>query len=192
MFRKNGEMCPFDTNAMNCDEHLCNRDWYSCGDGQCIEWYIRTAFQRHLKTRDECFNKRHLNYMCEASPHRRAWTTKDGLCWPDEGYDDPRYPPWNMSNISNLTANEKCQYLFRCSFSDGFERDCPCNLHNCTMMMINVCGSNDFHLVYPPKGLINPHTTFYYNYKQFSQNPHNERVDFAETFDAEDIILPAI
>ena len=178
-FRNNGEMCPFDTNAMNCDEHLCNRDWYSCGDGQCIEWYVRTAFQRHLKTNQECFNKRHLNYMCEASPHWRAWTTENGLCWPDKGYDDPRYPPWNMSNISNLTANEKCQYLFRCSFSDGLERDCPCNLHNCTMMMIDVCASDDFHVVYPPKGLINPHTTFYYNYKQFFQSPHYERVDFA-------------
>ncbi|CAF5056101.1 unnamed protein product, partial [Rotaria magnacalcarata] len=41
-------------------------------------------------------------------------TQEDGLCNPDRGYDDPRYPPWHLINSSNLTDDRKCEYLFRC------------------------------------------------------------------------------
>jgi hypothetical protein len=97
------------------------------------------AFQRFREARDDCFNKRNLNYMCEVSPYRLAWTLEDGLCWPDEGYDDPRYPPWDIIYQSNLTNHIKCEYLFRYALSKGFEYDCPCNHQNCTQMMIDVC-----------------------------------------------------
>ena len=83
------------------------------------------AFQRLAKEKNDCFNKRNLNYMCEVSPQQPAWTLESGLCWPDKDYDDPRYPPWNMINASKLSKDEKCHYLFRCVWSKGFELDCP-------------------------------------------------------------------
>jgi hypothetical protein len=61
------------------------------------------AFQRLVKAGKDCFNKRNLNYMCEVGSHQLAWTLESGLCWPDKGYDDPRYPPWNMINTSKLS-----------------------------------------------------------------------------------------
>ncbi|CAF0803116.1 unnamed protein product [Adineta steineri] len=163
------ESCSFTPNAMECDEHICPRHSYSCGDGQCVDWITRMAFQQIFPAKNDCFNKRNLNYMCEVSPHRRAWTLENGLCSPDEGYDDPRYPPSNMINGSTLAHVDKCQYLLRCALSDGFEHDCPCNLLNCTQMMSSVCPNNTF-LFYPPPGLINPNILFYYNYNRSGEN----------------------
>jgi hypothetical protein len=28
--------CSFEPNNMKCDEHLCDREVYACGDGQCV------------------------------------------------------------------------------------------------------------------------------------------------------------
>ncbi len=165
-FSNHGQLCPFEPNSMKCDEHLCNRWLYSCGDGQCVDWYIRMAFQRIAGADDDCFSKRNLNYMCEVSHHKRAWTLNDGLCWPDKDYDDPRYPPWNMIHASNLSREEKCRYLFRCAWSNGFERDCPCDHQNCTPMMMSVCSGYDQLVEYPPGGLINPNFHIFYNYSQ--------------------------
>ena len=129
------------------------------------------AFQRKLESGKDCFNKRNLNHMCEVSPHQSAWTLESGLCWPDEDYDDPRYPPWHMMNESRLTDGEKCQYLFRCVWSKGFERDCPCNHQNCTRMMMNVCNDVEDLIVYPSYGLINPNLFIIYNYTHPMENP---------------------
>ncbi|CAF0759117.1 unnamed protein product [Adineta steineri] len=146
VFREQGETCPFDADSFKCDEHLCPYTMYSCGDGQCVLWTSRMAFQRFAETSDNCLSGRNLNYMCEANPYRSAWTLESGLCSVDEGYDDPRYLPWNMIDSSRLTENEKCQYLFRCTLSDGFERDCPCNSHNCTALMMKhwTCQSHQY------------------------------------------------
>ena len=169
-YDESGEWCSFEPNSMECDEHICRRDMYSCGDGQCVSWPTRVAFQRFIRADKDCFNKRNLNYMCEASPHQRAWTLESGLCWPEEGYDDPRYPSWDMMNSSNLTDGEKCQYLFRCVLSQGYERDCPCDHHNCTEMMTHECPSKEF-VLYPSQGLISPNLFYYYRYNQSMENP---------------------
>jgi hypothetical protein len=170
---EDGETCPFKPNAMECDEHLCRWNMYSCGDGQCVSWVTRIAFQRFYLPANDCFNKRNLNYMCEASLHEHAWTLESGLCLPDQNYNDLRYPPWNITNLSQLIDNEKCQYLFRCALSDGLEFDCPCNQHNCTNIMINVCPDpkGNRRILYPPQGLINANIFFYYNYSQFVKTP---------------------
>jgi hypothetical protein len=155
--------CSFTPDAMECDEHICPRHSFSCGDGQCVDWITRMVFQRFVPAQNDCFNKRNLNFMCEVSEHRRAWTLPNGLCWPDKGYDDPQNPPWNMMNMSTLTDDEKCEYLLRCALSDGFERDCPCNSRNCTKLMTDVCPHNSV-VVYPSTALINPNVLFYYDY----------------------------
>ena len=160
--------CSFMPNAMECDEHICPRQSYSCGDGQCVHWITRMAFQRFVAAQEDCYTKRNLNYMCESSPHRRAWTLPNGLCSSDEGFDNITYSPWNMMNASTLTNNEKCQYLLRCALSDGFEHDCPCNRLNCTQIMASVC--QDGILIYPPSSLIHPNVLLYYNYDHSKNN----------------------
>ena len=167
-----GDTCPFEPNAMKCDEHLCYSWCYSCGDGECVPWATRMAFQRLQKAADDCFNKRNLNHMCEVSPHRPAWTLESGLCWPDKGYNDPRYPPWNMINALNLTNDEKCKYLFRCGLSKGFEHDCPCNHQDCTQMMMDVCPTPDRLILYPPAGLINSNVFIMCNFTHSLENPN--------------------
>ncbi|CAF1172971.1 unnamed protein product [Adineta ricciae] len=162
--------CPFAPKSIECDEHLCIRGMYSCGDGQCILWGARMAFQRFNIPFGECFTKRNLNYMCEVSPYRPAWTLESGLCWPDENYDDLRYPPWDMMNTSNLTEADKCQYLFRCLLSEGVERDCPCRLQRCVQMMMDLCSKPSRVIFYPPPGLINSNVFVAYDYTKFLSN----------------------
>jgi hypothetical protein len=170
-----GNNCPFTPNTIECDEHLCPQLWYSCGDGECVGWTTRMAFQRFVKAADDCFTKRNLNYKCEVSPHRRAWTLENGLCWSEEDYDDPRYPPWNITNLSNLTNEEKCEYLFRCLLSDNFEHDCPCYHQNCTQIMMKICPRSNYpFIVYPPPGLINTNVCIYYNYDEYKRNKNFE------------------
>ena len=172
LYHESGKSCPFSSNTMQCDEHICPHRSYSCGDGQCIPWQTRMAFQRLVKPESDCFNKRNLNYMCEVSPHQPAWTLESGLCWPDKDYDDPRYPPWNMIYASKLTDEEKCEYLIRCALSKGFEHDCPCNHRNCTEMMMNVCSRPNHLILYPPEGLINQNVLIMYNYTHSMENPN--------------------
>ncbi|CAF4506068.1 unnamed protein product [Rotaria socialis] len=91
-YSEHEQTCPFYPKAMECDEHLCVSYMYSCGDGECVYWETRVAFQRVVEAREDCFNKRNLNYMCAVSPRRSAWTLESGLCCPDKDYDDLRYP----------------------------------------------------------------------------------------------------
>ena len=161
--------CPFNPNEMVCDEHICHREDYSCGDGQCVNWKTRMAFHRIRPIDDNCFNKRNLNYMCEVSSYRRAWTLESGLCWPDKDYDDDRYPPWDQRNSANLTDDQLCDYLLRCILSDNVEFDCPCKDRNCTLEMMIVC-PGDGLILYPPKGLINPNLFVYYNYAELQRH----------------------
>jgi hypothetical protein len=83
--QRSSESCSFTPDAMECDEHICPRHSFSCGDGQCVDWITRMVFQRFVPAQNDCFNKRNLNFMCEVSEHRRAWTLPNGLCWPDKG-----------------------------------------------------------------------------------------------------------
>ena len=166
-----GKSCPYQSNSIMCDEHLCNRADYSCGDGQCIHWQNRMAFRWLDKTPEHCFNKRNINYMCEVSRNPISWTLANGLCWPDIGYDDVRYPPWHMIDRFNMTNEQKCDYLFRCTLSNGFERDCPCNQQNCSqVMMDNLCSIPSFTVRYPLPNLISSNYFIWYNYSQFMRS----------------------
>ncbi|CAF0860654.1 unnamed protein product [Adineta steineri] len=139
----NGDSCLFEPNPMNCDDHICLKDYFSCGNGQCIYWLLRIAIGlTYSDISPDCYNKRHLNYMCEVSIPTRAWTLESGLCWIDRPYNDSRYPPWNIINSSRLSNDE--------------------------IFVMNVCSSNDSLVRFPPTGLINPNLSFYYDYRQLS------------------------
>ncbi|CAF0897048.1 unnamed protein product [Adineta steineri] len=172
LFSDNEEICVFKLDEMACAERLCQRDYYSCGDGQCVPWETRMAFQRLHQARDDCFNKRNLNFMCEVSPHRRSWTLESGLCSADESFDDYRYPRWSNTQSSKLSKNQICDYLFRCILSNNFEHDCPCNRTNCITQMRKVCPMNRF-ILYPPKDLINSNIFVYYEYTKSRDNSHS-------------------
>ncbi|UJR18257.1 hypothetical protein I4U23_005160 [Adineta vaga] len=61
---------------IDCEEHLCTKDQFSCGDGQCISWFAR--FQVSIK----CMNWNDMFYMCEQKVLRK--TLNDGYCqWKD-------------------------------------------------------------------------------------------------------------
>ncbi|CAF4301199.1 unnamed protein product [Rotaria socialis] len=169
-YSEHEQTCPFYPKAMECDEHLCVSYMYSCGDGECVYWETRVAFQRVVEAREDCFNKRNLNYMCAVSPHRSTWTLESGLCCPDKDYDDSRYPAWNQIIASNISQYDKCQYLFRFVLSKNFEHNCPCNERNCTDMMIHECQDSERLIVYPPQGLINSNVIVKYNYSSFTGN----------------------
>ncbi|CAF5112938.1 unnamed protein product, partial [Rotaria socialis] len=49
------DSCYFKSAAMECDEHLCPTKLYSCGDGHCIHWVTRMAFQRSQPSLADCF-----------------------------------------------------------------------------------------------------------------------------------------
>lgn len=142
---KNQTECSFEPNAMECDGHICSRFTYSCGDGTCVLWTTRMAFQRFIKAGKDCYTKRNLNYMCEVSLDQPAWTLANGLCWPDA---------------------EICEYLAKCDFSDGFEKDCSCVSQNCSQLMMDFCRSltpTEF-IRYPSDGLINPNLVFFHSF----------------------------
>ncbi|UJR07518.1 hypothetical protein I4U23_011807 [Adineta vaga] len=155
--------CSFSSNAMECDEHICPRQSFSCGDGQCIDWITRMSFPAIILPENNCFNKRNLNHMCEINPHQPTWTLSNGLCIPDKDYDDFLFPSWNRINSSDLNNDEICTYLLRCALSDGLERDCPCNRSRCVYFMANICSNNSV-FIYPKSPLINPNVLFYFKY----------------------------
>lgn len=163
LFFNYGEFCSLTANTFECDEHLCYQGWYSCGDGQCIIFVSHIVFQRVVPAYQNCFNKRNLNYMCEANAHEPSWTLDDGLCWTGETYDDPRYSPWNSIDSANMTEERKCEYLVRCLLSNGLEFDCPCNRENCSLVVKDECKKKGGFVQYPPEGLISGNMRFFYD-----------------------------
>jgi len=57
--------------TMDCDERLCRKDQFSCGDGQCIHW---SNVIHHQKS---CANARDSAYHCEAAG---LITMSSGVC----------------------------------------------------------------------------------------------------------------
>lgn len=153
------DMCAYNFSSSNeCDEHLCSRHFWSCGDGECIPWQSRLAFQTLLPEKKHCYNLRNLNYMCEVSLTYRLWTLSTGKCTNAIAYDDP-FQNWSKSNLSD---DDKCIYLIRCALSKGLERDCPCNHNNCSRVMEDVC-KNDKNQ-FPRGNLIRPYISTHYQW----------------------------
>ncbi|UJR11567.1 hypothetical protein I4U23_015747 [Adineta vaga] len=120
--------CPYTSGSFQCEESLCLRQQWSCGDGQCIWGFYRLSYKRDAK--QYCINLREFNYICEIHPNIDLWSRSNGLCWNLNGYVDIR----NMNN-EHLSNASKCIYLIRCALSNGFEYHCPCNENNCSSIM---------------------------------------------------------
>lgn len=167
-----GNWCFYEVTTIDCDEHLCHNQMWSCGDGQCITWQDRLIFQDLIELSDRCHNLRNTNYMCELIPWRRSWTLPNGLCWFSEpSFDDPEL---SLNNIV-LSNDEKCLYLIRCALSDGYELDCPCNRRNCSTITSVVCNRTVLYR-YPRDALVHPHVLTYFNWTHGLRNKKPELV----------------
>jgi hypothetical protein len=62
--------CPIKS-TWECDERLCRKDEFSCGDGQCIHW------SNLIHHQDRCENTRDLAYNCEIAAFG---TMSSGVC----------------------------------------------------------------------------------------------------------------
>ena len=166
MIEPGAEWCFWEKTTIDCDEHLCYRQGWSCGDGQCINWHERLIFQNFLRQSRGCWNMRNANYMCELTSLEHGWTLPTGLCWflPDR-YNDTRL---SMSNVA-LSKKEKCIYLIRCALSNGSESHCPCNSLNCSYIMPKVC-QIDTSYRYPEGPLIRPYLKTVYNWTSDFKN----------------------
>jgi hypothetical protein len=66
--------CPTKS-KFDCDELLCKKSEFSCGDGQCVHWTNVITHQQ------SCQNRRDAFYRCEALPDELSLRTLDsGLC----------------------------------------------------------------------------------------------------------------
>ncbi|CAF1118587.1 unnamed protein product [Adineta steineri] len=148
--------CPFISNTIECDDHMCLSNEWSCGDGQCIVSSFHFPFQPIVDGAG-CYNFRESNYMCETNVYVPMWTDDySGSCWDNEFYLKDRY--------STLSRYEKCIYLIRCALTNGFRQDCPCGRNDqkpCREVMTSMCGNSLYP--YPPPGSIDVLIQTYYN-----------------------------
>ena len=66
-----GKDCFFRVNSFGCDERLCIKPLWSCGDGQCITPWNRFGYQQTLSVNEYCQSHREINHMCEANTRWR-------------------------------------------------------------------------------------------------------------------------
>ena len=65
------ERCPLKS-TLECDERLCSKNEFSCGDGQCVHW------SNLIHHRETCRNYRDVVYRCESVP--RMGRGINGIC----------------------------------------------------------------------------------------------------------------
>ncbi|CAF4221559.1 unnamed protein product, partial [Rotaria magnacalcarata] len=90
--------CP-SKSAWECDEHFCDKNEFSCGDGQCIHW------SNLLNHQESCKNYRDIAYRCELIP--RMVTMANGICF----YGDD-YACWVFRGGINDERIKEVQLLF--------------------------------------------------------------------------------
>ena len=150
--------CSLKVNNMECDEHICRSNEWSCGDGQCIRINFRVPTDKdHYNYR--CSNFRESQYMCEFNENQPMWTEylHYGACW----YVNTFY---SEINYSDLKRHEKCIYLIQCALSRGLGRSCPCGRvyqQKCENIISRLC--ENMQIPYPPPQSISAFATTYYN-----------------------------
>ena len=149
---------------MDCDEHLCLTNQWSCGDGQCILLLYRFPFSP-VGIGSGCHNLQESRHMCENYGDAPMWTEYPiksddqarlfGSCWVALFYGEKNY--------NSLTLDENCVYLIRCALTNGLGQSCPCGKtgqSTCKELMKNLCGNATYS--YPPPKSIDVRVTTYY------------------------------
>ena len=152
---KSSEKCSLETTREECDDHLCPPNQWSCGDGQCID--DRLDFQDTAS--GTCQSGRDQYFICETHAEKKQWTMSNGRCV-DVDESDGRY---EESSVMNRSADEQCEYLLRCSLSEGGEKDCPCSDGpGCVEKLSKVCQS--LRIRYPRQAIVAPFLFILFNY----------------------------
>ncbi len=148
----NDKKCTVQQATHECDDRMCFRFHWSCGDGQCIE---DRFISQTLGFFGECNSLRDQYHMCELHKTSSQWTLPNGKCYQADNYEE--------SVVKNRTASEKCTYFVKCVLSKGGEKNCPCkdDLSCCIDELKNSCTL--WSIQYPNGAMIAPYAFSFYN-----------------------------
>ena len=148
---KDDRDCPEEGVSIECDDHLCPSNRWSCGDGECI------ADRLHFQKSDvpaTCGSQRDQYFFCETHLRELQWTMPNGRC--HKGVD------YEATTVVDRSEEEECEYIFKCALSFGVEIDCPCNSGSgCAEKLVQLCQSP--LIQYPRGAIVTPYTFFFYN-----------------------------
>jgi hypothetical protein len=162
--------CTFAEASFECDDRMCLRFEWSCGDGQCI--LFRLGFQFDLLL-IECNNLRDQYHMCETHFLKSQWTLPNGKCYQASDYQE--IIEYNRTDL------QKCLYFVKCALSQGGEINCPCN-RNLTCLnnrSNNPCRS--FLIQYPNGAIIGPYAFSVYGSRRDWSDRTPDRIDLDGT-----------
>ena len=148
---KDNHKCYFERVSTECDDRLCPPNQWSCGDGQCI--LDRLTFQNKIPS-TTCYSRRDQYFMCETYGSSLFWTMPNGRCCGDAECE--------ASQVEYLDDEQPCEYLLKCSLSQGFQVDCPCNRDSgCVEDLEKRCPLT--FIRYPRGAIVAPFMFFIYN-----------------------------
>ena len=156
----NDTACTFEQATHTCDDRICLRHQWSCGDGQCIS--DRLHFQRESSsTRKSCNSRRDQFHWCEtdASNSSRQSTLSNGKCG---------FLGMEQSVLgSNYNDSEQCMSLIRHLLTQELSDNISCSkgshslYHN---ISTNSCSCNIAQ--YPQRQILAPYASTWYNVKK--------------------------
>ena len=149
--------CAWERASVGCDDRICLRNRWSCGDGQCI-WY--PLFFQTDKYIQACLSRRDQYFMCETHFTTRMWTMPNGRCNGDENHV--------ATPLIEPTDEEQCEYLLKCTLSRGWQKNCPCQRHGyeCWKELQKRCPNKTIQ--YPKGAFMAPFLFFFFDTSQQS------------------------
>jgi hypothetical protein len=155
--------CYQQSSSFGCDDRLCYRDQFSCGDGECIPHILHIPFQTIDLYKVICRTLRDYLHQCELHPLSPLWTSKSGRCLSFTQYNITLNEVINFNSWSNET---KCSWLIKCAFLRVRAPWCSCFGNDCGANITNICRQS--FIIHPPGRLFNTLT-----YTAYARNRTN-------------------